>query len=603
MKIRSFKLKLIFSYIFVILVSFGFIAFFLDKNLEENSLHNIQSSLIAQARLIENQISTESIQVDDAFYLENLVKVLSPKTKCRITIINSKGKVLADSEKSQEEIPRMENHLNRSEVKAALNGNVGSDTRYSSTLKIDMLYVALPLRDKDTTVGVLRLALTLESVRKTLFAIRKIVFPGLLLALGFAFALASLVASRTINPINRMIQISRKFSEGDFSRRIIQPSRDEIGELATTLNQMAQDIENKIREIKTQNQKLAAIFNSMIEGVIVIEKGGHIVSINPTVEKIFGVLKKDAEGKIFLEAIRNNDIAEVISTILKKGKPVSAEITLIYPVHRIFEVNAATIFDNDAISGCLVVIHDITEIRRLETVRSDFVANVSHELKTPLTSIKGFVETLLEGALDDKENNRNFLKIIQDHTERLNKLIDDLLSLSHLESKEMILNKKSFNLKQQLQEVISGFKSQLKKMSLEVSNDLPVNIMVNADKDRIEQVFTNLIDNAIKFNKENGTIRIYAQEINPVRETTKFSNGVNGKIKIFVEDSGIGIPSKDIPRIFERFYRVDKARSRELGGTGLGLSIVKHIVELHGGSVGVESAEGFGSKFWFILPK
>jgi two-component system phosphate regulon sensor histidine kinase PhoR len=200
------------------------------------------------------------------------------------------------------------------------------------------------------------------------------------------------------------------------------------------------------------------------------------------------------------------------------------------------------------------------------------------------------VETLLEGALDDKENNRNFLNIIQDHAGRLNKLVDDLLSLSHLESEEIMLEKKSFNLKQQLEKVISAFKSHLKKTKIEIKNELPVNISISADKDRIEQVFTNLIDNAIKFNKEKGTIRIYSQE-------------VNGKIKVIVEDSGIGIPERDIPRIFERFYRVDKARSRELGGTGLGLSIVKHIVELHGGSVGVESTEGFGSKFWFILPK
>ena len=586
----SFKLKLIFSYIFVILVSFGFIAFFLDKNLEENSIRNIQSSLISQAELIENQISPETIRKQDIPVLETLVNVLSPKANCRITVINPEGKVLADSEKTQEEIPQMENHLNRPEIKTALSGSIGSDTRYSPTLKIGMLYVALPLKDKNTTIGVLRLALTLESAQKTLSAIRKIVLLGLIFALGLAFVLGSIVAGRTIKPINRMIRVSRKFSEGNFSRRIIQPSKDEIGELAATLNTMAQDIENKIKEIKTQNQKLGAIFNSMIEGVMVIDKAGHIVSVNPTVEKIFGVQKNDVEGKVFLEAIRNNDIAEIINVIFTAGKPVSKEITLIYPVRRIFEVNATPIFDNEAINGCLAVIHDITEIRRLETVRQDFVANVSHELKTPLTSIKGFVETLLEGALDDKENNRNFLKIIQDHSERLDSLVNDLLSLSHLESKEITLKKTSFNLKQQVEGVISGFRSQLKKKDIEIKNELPLGISVVADKNRLEQVVTNLIDNAIKFNKEKGSVRIHSEEI-------------NGKVKITVEDSGIGIPEKDIPRIFERFYRADKARSRELGGTGLGLSIVKHIVELHGGSVGVESTEGFGSKFWFSLPK
>jgi len=599
----SFKLKLIFSYIFVILVSFGFIAFFLDKNLERNSLRNIETSLINQAYLVENQISAENLKKEDTAFLEPLITALSGKIKCRITVINDLGKVLADSEKSQEEIPGMENHLYRPEIKMALANGIGINTRYSSTLKIDMLYAALPLKENKEIIGVVRLALPLESVEKTLNETRRTVLLGLIVALALAFVLGSIVAAQAIRPINRMIHVSRKFSEGDFSRRVLQSSKDEIGELAATLNKMAQDIENKIREIKTQNQELAAIFNSMIEGVIVIDKAGYIISVNPTIEKIFSILRKDVEGKMFLEAIRNNDIAEVISASLKKRESVSSEITLIYPVNRIFKVNATPIFDNNAVNGCLVVIHDITEIRKLETIRKDFVANVSHELKTPLTSIKGFVETLLEGALDDKENNRSFLKIIQDHTERLNNLVDDLLSLSHLESKEITLNKKSYNLRQQLEEVVSGFKSQLKKTGIDIKNELPAGISISADKGRIEQVLTNLIDNAIKFNKEKGAIRIYAQEVNPVRETTKASNGVNGKIKVFVEDTGIGIPEKDLPRIFERFYRVDKARSRELGGTGLGLSIVKHIIGLHGGSVGVESTEGIGSKFWFTLPK
>lgn len=590
MKIRSFKLKLILAYIFVILISFGFLAFFLGNNLEKNSLRNIETSLINQAYLVESQITSDNFKKEDIAHLEPLIIALSEKIKCRITLINNLGKVLADSEKSQKEVSQMENHLYRPEVKMALADEIGIDTRYSSTVKIDMLYVAVPIKENKEIIGVTRLALPLESVEKTLNEVRKTVFLGLIFALAIAFVLASIIAAQTIRPINRMIQVSRKFSEGDFSRRIIHHSGDEIGELAINLNQMAQDIENKIREIKTQNQKLAAIFHSMIEGVIVIDKAGYIVSINPTVEKIFGILKKDAEGRIFIEVVRNNDITEVISAILKNGKPVFTEIALIYPVRRTFEVNATPIFDNDAVSGCLVVIHDITEIRRLETVRRDFVANVSHELKTPLTSIKGFVETLLEGALDDKENNRNFLKIIQDHAERLDSLVNDLLSLSHLESKEITLNKKSFNLRTQLEEVISGFKSQLKKADIDIKNELPLGISINADRDKIEQVFTNLIDNAIKFNKEKGSIRIRAQE-------------VNGKIKVLVEDSGIGIPEKDIPRIFERFYRVDKARSRELGGTGLGLSIVKHIIELHNGSVGVESTEGLGSKFWFILPR
>jgi len=346
----------------------------------------------------------------------------------------------------------------------------------------------------------------------------------------------------------------------------------------------------RVEELERQNSRIETILESMIEGVVVLDADTRILSINTSVEKIFGVQKKETQGRLFLEAIRNNGIAEIIDNVLQEAKLITRELSLVWPIQKSFQVNASPILENGAAKGCLLVIHDITEIRKLEIVRRDFVANVSHELKTPLTSIKGFVETLLEGALEDKENNRSFLKIIHDHTERLNNLVDDLLSLAHLESKEITLDKSDFNLGRQLKEIVLGFGSQLKKKNIQISNELPASLIINSDKGRIDQVLTNLIDNAIKFNTENGHIKIYCQDS-------------NDKIKIFVEDSGFGIPGKDIPRIFERFYRVDKARSRELGGTGLGLSIVKHIIDLHGGSVGVESTEGLGSKFWFTLPK
>lgn len=585
----SFKLKLVLSYIGIILISFGFIAFFLDKKLEENSLREIKSSLAVQANLMAGRVISEDLRNYNYGYLQGLVKDLGRETACRVTVIDTSGMVLADSEKTGEEVYRMENHLSRPEVRSALTGKTGLDTHYSHTLKIDMLYVAVPLAGRGKTIGVLRLALPLTSVRDTLFTIRQTVLLGLAFALAVALVLGSILAAKTIGPVNRMIHVSRKFAEGDFSRRVIQISHDEIGELAATLNTMAQHIEDKIRETAAQNQKLAAIFKSMVEGVIIVDESGRIISVNSTIERLFGVADKEVRGRTLLEAVRNNDIFDCVDGVLKNGKAMSREVNLSLPVRGIFHVNAVPIFDGDEVKGCLAVIHDITDIRKLETMRRDFVANVSHELKTPLTSIKGFVETLLEGALDDKENNRQFLKIIQEHADRLDVLIGDLLSLSHLESKEMSLERKEFDLKEQVDEVVAGFKSQIKKKNIGITNDLPPGFEIRADKARMGQVMTNLIDNAVKFNKENGIVRIYGSVS-------------DNAVKIFVEDSGVGIPEKDLSRIFERFYRVDKARSRELGGTGLGLSIVKHIVELHGGSVGVESTEGLGSKFHFTLP-
>lgn len=356
------------------------------------------------------------------------------------------------------------------------------------------------------------------------------------------------------------------------------------------LSKEIEELTLKAAGLQRQNAAIQAILFSMVEGVVAVSKDTKILSLNPTIEKIFAVKAQESLGKFFLEAIRNNDLAEVINKVLKSGEFISQEIDLSWPVQKTFQVNASPIFDNKDVSGCLLVIHDITQLRKLEKMRTEFVANVSHELKTPITSIKGFVETLIEGALEDKENSREFLKIINNHTERLNNLINDLLDLSKIESRAVSLNLADFDLKGLACEVLAGFSSQIKKKGVSVSLEVASGITLEADRERIQQVLVNLIDNAVKFNKENGSVKIYAEVL-------------EGKIKVTVEDSGQGIPEKDLPRIFERFYRVDKARSRELGGTGLGLSIVKHIIELHGGFAGVESTEGLGSKFYFTIPK
>jgi two-component system phosphate regulon sensor histidine kinase PhoR len=587
---RSFKFKLTLSYVLIIVISLGLVAFFLDQYLEEQSLADIKTSLINQSYLIESQISSEAIAKEDSAYLDTLVKRLGSKIKCRITIINLQGKVLADSEKTLSDTLKMENHATRPEMKLALGGSIGESIRHSATLKIDMLYVALPLQHNGQISGALRLSLPLASVHHMLMGIRKIVALSLLLTLALAFVLGSLLTRGIIQPLNKIINVSRKFSQGDFKHRVLHNSNDEIGELASTLNKMAQDIEDKIREVELRNQHLHTVFQNMVEGIIVLDKDGRVVSVNSAIEKIFNISKEETEGRFFLEAIRNDDISGIINDVLKKGEFISKELYLVYPVHKTFRINASAIFEKEGVNGCLLVIHDVTDIRNLEKMRQDFVANVSHELKTPLTSIKGFVETLLEGAIDDKENSRQFLKIIHEHANRLDSLVNDLLDLSYLESKEIRLEKEEINIRGLVEQILSGFKSQLKKKGVEAHNNLAGDLSIKADKGKIEQVLTNLIDNAVKFNQEHGSLDIYGEQL-------------QDKIKITVEDSGTGIPPKDIPRIFERFYRVDKARSRKLGGTGLGLSIVKHIVELHGGTVSVESTEGLGSKFYFYLPR
>jgi two-component system, OmpR family, phosphate regulon sensor histidine kinase PhoR len=376
---------------------------------------------------------------------------------------------------------------------------------------------------------------------------------------------------------------------GDVHKKLPALSRDSIDRLAYTINRLVDSLRERIVRLEQENERLRTMFSSMIEAVIAVDEHTRIISLNPAAEALFELDGHKALGRLFLESVRNNDIAELLASVLEGGAHVTREVSVSWPQQKIFRINASPIAAQGGTRGCLLVIDDVTEIRKLERMRSDFVANISHELKTPLTSIKGFVETLLEGALEDKENSREFLRIIHEHTERLNSLINDLLDLSYIESKEVRLTRGSFDLRGLVESIVTGFSARARKRGITVTISGGPQT-VSADKGMVEQVLTNLIDNALKFNRDNGSIVVSIENQGRM-------------VKVTVKDNGIGIPAKDLPRIFERFYRVDKARSREMGGTGLGLSIVKHIVELHSGTVGVESTEGSGTTFWFIIPR
>lgn len=589
MVIRSFRIKLALSFFVLAVVPLIAAAFILDNRLERSALEELKSSLHKQALLVGSQLPVEPVIRRDREYLSTVIRRLGEQIQTRITVVDISGSVLADSEKDASEVPQMESHAGRPEIQQAIFTGKGEQVRFSPTVRTDMLYLAVPVKENDKTLAVVRLALPLTQVGRMMESTRNTIILILLGALFLAVLIGLLLIRAVVKPINRIIYASRKFSRGEFGHRIHHDAPDELGALAETLNRMAQDIEDKIKRVQIQNQQLRSVFESMVEGMILVDSQGIVLSVNPTVERMFGVSKDKTEGGLFLETFRNSDISEIIGRVLADGKAVSQELSIIWPVKKTFQINAAPIFEAGSTAACLLVLHDITEIRRLETIRSDFVANVSHELKTPLTSIRGFVETLCAGAVEDKENARHFLGIIQEHSERLNNLINDLLDLAYLESKEISMNRQQVDLRALVERVISGFQAQLSRKAVSIVNDVPADILVQADKTKLEQVLTNLIDNAIKFNRKSGAIRILCSQ-------------EKAAVKVLIEDSGLGIPVKDLPRIFERFYRVDKARSRELGGTGLGLAIVKHIVELHGGTVGVDSTEGHGSSFYFTIP-
>lgn len=422
-----------------------------------------------------------------------------------------------------------------------------------------------------------------DHLRKTLGFSLVIVF---IFALFISFA-ASFFISR---PIQKMSLIAQKIAKGDYSRKIALTSHDEVSELAEAFNHVCEQIQFRVQEVNTGKSRFEAVLLSMFEGVMVVDAGGRIILMNPTL-KDFLCVHQDPKGKKPLEIVRNIEIQEIADNALQlKNGVESRQISVLTPEEKILLVHAAPVIQDGKTEGVVLVFHDISALRRLEKMRQDFVANVSHELRTPVSSIKGYAETLLEGALEDKDNARDFLKIICSDADRLARLIEDLLDLSRIESGKLKLNLNRMDLGPLIQNAVSGFRGPLKARSLSVRLDIQKDLpQVLADKGLIAQVLSNLIDNSIKYNNENGQIAI------SVFEADRYA-------RVDISDTGIGIPQEDMARIFERFYRVDKARSRELGGTGLGLSIVKHIIQAHHGEISVSSALGKGSTFSFTLP-
>jgi two-component system phosphate regulon sensor histidine kinase PhoR len=401
------------------------------------------------------------------------------------------------------------------------------------------------------------------------------IFPALRLLLGGQFG--------------EIIAGSKRFAAGDFDYRIPVGSSGELKKLSETLNFMAEQVALKMREAQLRRLELEAAFRDMPEAIVVTDGSGVITRINPRARQLMGVKGFEAEGMRLSGMSGGPELSSAAIKALASGKPVQLEFEPAAAPGTVLSVNASPIVENNTVRGCVLVARDITGPRKLENLRKDFVANVSHELKTPLTAIKGSAETLLGGALDDKEHGPGFVRSIYEQSVRLEALVADLLNISHAESGQARLEKAPVELKLLAEEAAAGLAAVLGRNKVSFLNLVPAGLAASADRAKLEQVLINLMENAAKYNREGGSVRVRAAS-------------EEGLVRVFVEDDGPGIAAGHLPHLFERFYRVDKARSREKGGTGLGLSIVKHLVELHGGSVGVESAEGRGSSFWFTLP-
>jgi two-component system phosphate regulon sensor histidine kinase PhoR len=584
----TFAKKLTLSYLFVVLVTLVLTGLLFTRRLRSDFISHLEQSLVSQAILTRADTMPAFEQKVGAY--QSIVQALARETGSRITLIRADGTVISDSEQDPGELAGMENHLMRPEVQAALNTGSGKAIRYSKTLQEDMLYVAVPAVSSGKLNGVVRTALPLTEVNRRISTFQKDLLRAGAAAMIFALAIAVLSVRRVSRPLEKLTDLAQRIGRGEYPAEQSVETPDEFGQLAKTLVEMSKRIQEKVQELNLERTQLAAILSALVESVIAVDHEGKILFLNPAAESLFRVSALQVKGRPMLEALRHSVLSDVIAKTLTGKKVVAEEITVHSPEEHILAVQALPVAYGEGRTGILVALNDITDLRKLERVRQEFVANVTHELKTPLTSIKGFTETLLDGALEDPSHNREFLTTIQEHATRLGFLIDDLLDLAAIEAKRMEYRFESVSVPDVVERILKGLAPMAKGGKIQIQNDLSPSLpKVRADRDKLAQVFINLIDNAIKFNKPNGLIKISAE-----------AKGKN--LVISVRDSGIGIPQTDLPRIFERFYRVDKARSREMGGTGLGLSIVKHLVEAHHGTVSVQSIVDQGSNFTVSLP-
>lgn len=547
---------------------------------------SVEDKLLTTAKLIEQNLR------EDPENYEALCKKFGQIIEERVTVIGLDGTVLGDSEA---DIRGMENHSSRPEVIQALEKGSGKSVGVSGTLGSETLYIAIPLENRQAPLGVIRVALPLYDVA----AIQQKVLYYTLLAVSFgilaALALGYRYLSTFTRPIVEMTVMASRIAGGRYDGRVQVKSKDEIGTLAATFNHMAKRMEHTVEELVHDKSKIEAILSSSVNGLIAVDTEGRVMFLNPNVEKILGIQGEESIGRSLFNLIKNKDAERILKDAVGAYECRTSEFVLDRPKKRIVKVITTPIkpkIRHSRIIGTLLIFQDVTTIHKLQKIRSDFVANVTHELKTPLTSIKGFVETLKEGALEDPDKRERFLEIIDIETERLERLIDDILLLSEIESINPYLQTdESVNVQEVIEdEILSMFVSKAAKKNISIETQFADNLpRLNISRDRFKQMLINLVDNAIKFTDKYGNVKILI-----------CANDHAMVIK--VKDNGIGIPKEHQERIFERFYRGNKGRHNGKEGTGLGLAIVKHIVLSVKGTVEVDSRPGEGTMVSIMIP-
>ena len=560
----------------------GMLGLYLANSTRSSQLDNLRSQLENEARITAEASSPGFLSQDKKGVLDALAKRLGEQTDTRVTLIALDGTVLGDSE---EDPAIMENHATRPEIRDALSTGSGESTRYSTTLGQKMMYVAAPISHQGEVLGIARVSLPLTAVESLVHRVTVSIIAATAIAALLGILAAWVIARITTRPIRKLTIASRKIASGELEQKITIEARDEVGELAHAFNEMSSKLKEMVETISGDRARLATILDNMADGVIMTDIEGNISMANNAAGKLFEIKNTDMANRHLIEVVRDHEIDEVLKLCLKTAETQSAQYES-GTSKRYLRVIAIPIA-HDELSDSLLLFQDLTELRNLQTTRRELIGNISHEFRTPLAGIKAMVETLRDGAVDDKKVARDFLTRMDDEVERLTQIVAELTEFSRIETGKAELSLEPVNLNLLIEEVIIQLSHQVERQQLSVDKKFAADLRsVQADKERVRQVVVNLIHNAIKFTSPGGKITVATQ-----------AHG--GSVTVDISDTGIGIAKNDLPHIFERFYKVDRARSG--GGTGMGLAIAKHVVEAHGGKIRVQSEEGKGSTFSFSL--
>lgn len=588
-----------------------------ERTVERQAREAIRNNLEHQARLLSVVFAGTLAASPEISSIQPIALALGTTQETRMTVMASDGRVLGESFKRIEEVGRIENHLGRPEVQQALREGVGQAIRVSETVGIPLLYVAVPVRQEGLPaqqagrlVGIVRVALPLTRIQEQISQLRWIGGSILAAALAIALLISWVVARRLTRPITEMVTGAQALTAGRLEDRLRVRPGDELTQLAESFNQMAETLARRVQDLTEERSRLEGMLASMVEGVMALDARGRVLLVNRAWEAMFASVA-GIHGRHYLEVIRSEPLRALVEEVLGRCESMGREVTIGTPQERQFLVQASATSACKEGGICAVfVFHDVSDQKRLERVRKDFVANVSHELRTPLTAVRGYVEALLDGAKDDPAKCQEFLAIIEKHAGQLQNLVEDLLELSRLESEGRALPRAQVDLQQAIARTVDLIQSQAERQGDRLEVEVSSGLSVLGNDEQLRRVLMNLIDNALKYSPFGARVRVRVEQALPPPVTAGYTAWTSAGwpeparegVLVRVEDQGAGIPPEDLPRVSERFYRVDKARSRELGGTGLGLAIVKHIVEIHHGGLRIESRPGRGTVVTVWLP-